>query len=302
MADSTYLEASAREHYGVEEEVLDIIRSSVRCGFTSTVDEVQERLAAGNSGIAMKCATAIDILEKSGRIMIENGEIVLRGQGDVSGRAHERRRMAGEYMSFGLSFLEGILPSVPDVLMAGICGSVSYGSAGPDDDIDIMLVCRNGTLWSVMRKVLLAARSVRKREPRKPIMCLSYCAGDDAFREEAASHRTRLFASDCLNIRVVKGRDYYTNVLESSTWMSSCYPLTYAARVAEGNGDDVDCGGSAGGDRLNYLLIGGYLKTMAWGRNLALRLKGREDELFTARIERDRCVYASDRWRRLEEV
>ncbi len=287
---------------GIEDEVLDIVRSSSRCGLTSTVDEVQERLAAGNRHLAIRCAAAIEALERSGRIVIEGGEIALHGHGDVSGSALERRKRAGDYLSFGRAFLESVTPSVPDVIMAGICGSVSYGSAGPADDVDIILICRNGALWSVMKKVLLRARALRKKEPWRPVICLSYCADDAAFREEAANHRTGLFASDCLNIRVVKGEDYYLNVLSSNPWMRSRYPSTYDARVGDGEKSATYVEGqNTFRNRLDYMLVGNYLRAMARGRNMMFRLRGNEHALFTARIEKDRCVYASERWKRLEE-
>ena len=290
------------ELYTMEEEVLEIVRDSGRCGLNSSVEEIRSRLAPQNAVAENAFADAVDALKRKGRILVEKGEIALRQQSVVTGDAIDRRKRAEDYMSFGTAFLENVLPSVPGVIMAGICGSVSYGSALPGDDVDIVLVCRNGSLWTAMKKVLLAARALRKRDAARPVICLSYCADDSAFREEAGSHRTRLYASDFLNIRVVAGRAYYQNVLASSGWMRSCYPHTYAARAAEAGGSEAQVGQqSTVHDRLDYLLVGNYLNVMAGMRNIIFRLRGKGDRAFTARIERDRCVYASDRWGRLEK-
>ena len=287
--------------FGIEEEVLHFVKSSCKCGLSSTIEEIQERVAAGNRELAAECIAAITSLQKSGSILVEGGEVSLCG-GKTAGDAHERRKRGNDYMSFGVSFLEKILPSVPEVIMAGICGSVSYGSAAEGDDVDIILICRSGSLWSVLKKVLLAARTVRKKESWRPVICLSYCAEDSAFREEMANHRTGLFASDCLNIRVVKGEDYYCNVLAGNGWMRYFFPAAYAARLRDGvrrepQNEDRNISRNV----LDYMLIGNYLKVMARMRNLVFHLKGRDSALFTARIERDRCIYASDRWKKLEE-
>jgi hypothetical protein len=301
VLNSTSSTDSDNRPFGIEEEVLHFVKSSYKCGLSSTIEEIQERLSAGNRELATECIAAITSLQKSGSILVKGGEISLFGE-RTAGDAHERRKRGNDYMSFGVSFLEKVLPSVPEVIMAGVCGSVSYGSAAEGDDVDIILICRSGSLWGVLKKVLLAARAVRKKESWRPVICLSYCAEDRVFRDEVANHRTRLFTSDCLNIRVVKGENYYRSVLAGNGWMRSFFPAAYAARLRDGvRSETQDENWNIAGNVLDYMLIGNYLKVMARMRNLVFHLKGRDSAFFTARIERDRCIYASDRWRKLEE-
>lgn len=234
-----------------------------------------------------------------GRVVTDGSRYTLSSAAHLLESSDERIKRAQAASAAGRKLLSEIIQECSGILFCGISGSVSYGSSGSTDDIDIVLVTADGHLWQNLRKALLMARRSMRGEFRDRLFCFSYCMERSAFESECSMHRTRLFASDFLHIDVVAGMEYYSDVLIRCEWMGQYYPHAYRSRMTRScNGHNM---GGQGDDRLDYLLVGSYLKLWALARNANYRIRGMESQAFDAVITRDRCIYASRKWRMLED-
>ncbi|MCL5253644.1 MAG: hypothetical protein M1351_06110 [Candidatus Thermoplasmatota archaeon] len=288
-------------------EVMQELKNSAFCGFSSTIDFLQKKLGPDDEKFKKVYRDAINSLVEQGKLVIREEEITLAERFDILGSWKESSNRAKYRYDFASSFLKNVLSCSTDVLTAGISGSVSYDSAGENDDVDIIVIAKDGTLWTVLWKLLLEARKKRKLFPGGPIICLSYCMEDTPFRKEAEKHRTRLFASDFLNTKVVMGMPYFKEVLMDNSWMADFYPRSYA-RLA-GITVDPDCmenqaTASVKGkwNGIKYLVAGTYLGMFARVRNLRFSISGMSHSKFKANIAVDRCIYESSKWNHLEKL
>jgi hypothetical protein len=303
----TVTSEAAFELEKMETDVLQELKKSAFCGYSSTIGFLQKKLGTDDKNSRIACLDAINSLVAQGKLVKREEEITLAERPDILGSWKECNARAIYRQEFASSFLKNALSESADVLMAGISGSVSYETAREDDDVDIIVIARDGTLWTVLWRLLLEARRTRKSFPDGPIICLSYCMEDTPFRKEAGMHRTRLFASDFLNTRVVSGMAYYKDVLRENSWMADFYPAGYArvtGRTAESDGEERQNTAPAGGrwNGVKYRVAGTYLRMFARARNLLFSIKGMDDCRFRANIAGDRCIYESSKWSHLEKL
>ncbi|MBX8631789.1 MAG: hypothetical protein KIY12_01920 [Thermoplasmata archaeon] len=281
-------------------QVISELRYSSFCGYSASIDDIQNRLCGADRELIQHCSNAITSLLNEGAIKFDGKALSLSADGSTARNYLDDRRRAEERYRFASQFLNDALADIPDVLLAGIGGSVSYGTAREDDDVDIVIVSRDGALWNVLWRLLLDARKTRKGSPDKPLLCFSYCIEDSAFRVETATHRSRLFASDFLNMKVVKGEGYYAEILRENEWMASYYPGYYRRARTGSKGGPAPSAMKTRPDVTKYAVAGTYLKLSATVRNILFRLRGMNDSDFSAIIRHDRCIYQSSKWKRLE--
>lgn len=286
----------------LEEGLVSELSHSALCGSVMGREEALQWSWTEESRDDGAQERVIDLLVKQGSILERNGQLTVAGMEHLFGASVNRRRAAGMRLSEGTAFLERLKSRSPELLLAGITGSVSYGSSADADDIDILLIARNGTLWKVLKKALREARDMRRRKPAMPTLCLSYCMEEKAFRREMLNHRTRLFARDFLRLKPVAGKGEYGRMLAECFWMKQFYPGAFGARMRECK-ECADDGPSATGSRwnlLNYMAVGNYLRLAAAVRNARFRRDGAHHMLFRAIILPDRCIYESNKWKQLE--
>ncbi len=247
--------------------------------------------------------SSLNELLRMGRVLEKDGQLTLGGMQHLFEHS-ERRKMAAEYrLRFGQSFIRKIGSKCPELLLGGVSGSVSYNSSGPDDDVDILLITEDGSLWKVLADALIEARRIRKTHPDAPILCLSYCMEETAFRSEALFHRSRLFARDFLRLKAETGFSLYRKILRDCSWMRTFYPAMFDERSCQEftESEERRTERSRLLNTLSYVSIGGYLSIAAMVRNHAFRMEGKRHKEFRAQIRRDRCIYESLKWKRLEK-
>ncbi len=244
---------------------------------------------------------SLERLVSNGKVLEKNGLLTVAGMEHLFERYGDRRISAQKRLEFGVMFLDRLRRVCPDILMAGVSGSVSYGSSGEHDDVDILLITRNGSLWRVLLQALLEARAIRKMSPGSPTLCLCYSMEETAFRKEAECHRSRLFARDFLRLRTVVGGETYRRILADSEWMRDYYPRMFDERISETQKQAALRDSTGKGNYMEYIALGGYLAIAAAFRNARFRRDGQTDRLFRAVIGKDRCIYESVKWKKLEE-
>lgn len=293
----------------VNEGSSDILAAALlsELGHSAAFGGVMEREEAqkwtwGEAGGAGFDSSLNELLRK-GRVLEKNGLLTLGGMQHLFEQSEMRKMAAEKRLSFGRSFIGEISLQCPELLLGGVSGSVSYNSSGPEDDVDILLITEDGRLWKVIANALIEARRIRKTNPDAPILCLSYCMEETAFQSEALSHRSRLFARDFLRLKTETGFSLYSKILRDCTWMRTFYPAMFDERIGmefkenERRREEQ----SSLMNTLSYVSVGSYLSIAAMIRNHAFRNEGKGHKEFRAVIRRDRCIYESVKWKRLEK-
>ena len=247
----------------------------------------------------------------SARYALDAGLILERGEDGPLGTAElERESVRRSARNLGLASEFAGLCVDGRVRLLAVAGGNSYRRAGPRDDIDLFCVTAKDSLWVFMLRSLLLARLYRSSRKRTAPFCFSYALDERSAQEEFARARDGLFARDALMAHVIHGDGFYLSLIRASGWMNAYFPNLYALRTAgtgpTGRGDGAGIAQSRPADSiLNsflYYTLGTYIRLKAFLLNGRYRKRGNTSAVFRATVSKDRCVYESNRYRRLRRM
>jgi hypothetical protein len=115
----------------------------------------------------------------------------------------------------------------------GISGSVAFGLAEPEDDLDFFVVVRDGGAWLFLLLALLRSRRLHRDGTAAAPWCFNYVVEEGAVESDFTPPQGLLVAREALSVRVLRGEGYYRSVLLRSPWMGAELPKMYAERTAE---------------------------------------------------------------------
>jgi hypothetical protein len=190
------------------------------------------------------------------------------------------------------------------VRLLAVSGGNSYSRAGPRDDVDLFCVTAKDSLWVFMLKSLLLARIYKSSRRRAAPFCFSYAMDETRAREEFRSAGDGLFARDALMARVLHGSMFYLSLLNDSRWMGGYFPNLYARRTTEPEKPEGLAQGK-GSSVLNSFLfytLGTYIRLKAFLLNGRYLKSGNTSAVFRAEVGKDKCVYESNRYKRLRRI
>jgi len=276
--------------------LIEEISRAAECGWAVEISSVAGGSGNAGEGALINLIEEGTLVHKDGMVTIHGHEELLDMRGKADGLLQEHLHIAEAFISR--------LTSGRGILLAGISGSLSYETADRGSDIDILIVTRRGRLWISILRALLIARMMRSRRSDCPTICLSYCTDDAYFMQEVREHRSRLFASDFLHLKVIYGQDYYRNALQAGEWMASVYPLLYTGRRGDARIPAQERRGVSVAEQiinnLLFILLGSYLKSLSIYRSWKFRKRKLFLSEFKAVLGTDRCIYESNKWRFLE--
>ncbi len=203
-------------------------------------------------------------------------------------------------------FASRFVPSLPrqSLLLVAVSGSTSYKSASKSKDLDLFCVARRGSLWVQLALLLLSARLFRLTNPGSPEICFS-CMMDERYAERIfTDERSLLFARDALQAVVVRGDEYYADLLSKGNWISRVYPLLYGSRVSGRDRRLTWPGREPRGlevlNRFMYITLGSYVKLKSRVRNRVFARQGRPEDEFDVRVGEDHLIYESRRYKHMK--
>lgn len=292
----------------LKNRILAIINIASSCGQAITFDEIALTLPQNHQEINIRERILSDqaILDK---ISIHNELVTLKGNECLF-----RLRSTGEEISKrkienAILFARCLLGTRSYVKLLAICGSVAYESATEDGDTDLFLISQKNRMWLTFTKMLVLARILnRNRRGDHPNFCLSYIQDEENFTQELSTHRDLLFAREFLSIKVLSGQESYHELISQAKWLKKALPLLYQLKVNDNNElfrINESYLSSRVFDAVNsvlFLVIGNYLRLKAFMKNLTLRKKNKQLDLFEAKITKGSCVYNSERYRELERL
>jgi hypothetical protein len=190
------------------------------------------------------------------------------------------------------------------VKLFAVSGGNSYQRAREGDDIDFFCVTTRDSLWIFMLRTLILARLYRMTR-RSPQFCFSYVMDERMVQSSFGDARDGLFARDALSAHVLSGEHFYRSLLEGADWMESYFPRMYRYKISNAEGA-VDRPFTKRGSRaLNsflYYTVGTYVRVKAFLANERYRKKKNVPAIFRVRIDRDHCIYESNRYKWLRRV
>jgi hypothetical protein len=150
------------------------------------------------------------------------------GLAEREARARDYRRAAECLVGRHLA------PVLPWVRCVGITGSTAYGAPAADDDLDLFVVTRTGSLWVFLAYTYLAVRIGFRPRPGtdRPPPCFNYVLEDRQAQEEFATARGFLFAREALTARIFRGEGYYRDLLAAAPWLGAEIPRLYGQRTS----------------------------------------------------------------------
>jgi hypothetical protein len=118
----------------------------------------------------------------------------------------------------------------------GVSGSVAYGYAAPNDDLDFFVTARRGTGWLFLAMAFLSYRKVQRgsHTPGPSHWCFNYVIDERDAAAEFARPGGLLLAREALTVRVLRGDPYYRSLLLRASWMSEELPQVYDRRIRDG--------------------------------------------------------------------
>lgn len=247
----------------------------------------------------------------SSRYLLSSGYIVDRNQtvSESVLEAETNRARAKTNLSVAKEFAEVCIDK--HVELFAVSGGNSYQSAREGDDIDLFCVTTRDSLWIFMLRALIVARLYRVMR-RSPQFCFSYVMDEPKVNMAFGEARDGLFARDALSAQVLWGQEYYHQLLEEADWMKRYFPRMYRYRTNVALGGEAEeerkkkAYSSKGGSRvLNsflYYTVGSYVRMKAFLTNGRYRRKRNSPALFCVRIDRDHCIYESNKYRWLRRM
>ncbi len=189
----------------------------------------------------------------------------------------------------------------------GVSGSVAYGFAAPNDDLDFFVTTYRGTTWLFLLLAFANYRLVRRRAhtPGPSHWCFNYVLDEDEATREYARPGGLLMAREALTVRMLRGDAYYCSLLQSASWMGEELPHVYAKR-SEPVAEPVPAGPPGGGiarilNLLVFPLLAAYLQCTGLVHNHRLR-RTAPDRQFATTTTLRRFMLRSLRFAELEQI
>jgi radical SAM superfamily enzyme YgiQ (UPF0313 family)/predicted nucleotidyltransferase len=175
-----------------------------------------------HSGLSVRCnavelASALRWAEGSG--MIERvGEFYALPQRAEVWRSRRRRQRESEALWQRARTYAALSASLPGVEMVGVTGALARDNAATDDDIDLMVVCQPGAVWSVRALTGLLRRLARARGDR---LCPNYILSTEGLVLEAGDLYS---AHELLYMVPLYGVEVYQRMLALNPWARVMLP------------------------------------------------------------------------------
>lgn len=258
--------------------VLATLSYSAIFSFPLTITEVYQRLLAPAGGLVVRektvqlgqVAEALEQLAAEGLVVSKQQYWFLVGSSAEPIQRQGSAQHSRQKMQLVKDELWPRLRWIPWLKAVGVTGSVSVQNASPDDDIDVIMVAKEGRLWLVRLMVLLAVAGSGRRRPWQAAhsgrsvtntWCFNLWLSDSALAVPW-SEQDVYSAYEVLQVKWLAGRakaavqrDWY----QANKWVASYVPHLYTTlKKSSGESDS-----SSGSDWLTRVL-----RPVSWAFNI----------------------------------
>jgi hypothetical protein len=250
---------------------------------------------------------------------VSSGLLLGPGTGPDESRTAERKERGSRYLERAHQIVLGPLAlAVPLTMSIGVTGSSAYGEPEAGDDLDFMVITKDGALWVFLLMTFVRLRLGRPRAGAgpDPSPCFNYLMEDAAAREEFGRPRGFLFAREALTTRVITGGSYYRGLLKGSRWLETEVPGAWQGYTASEGTGPSGVRAPVAIRALNGVLfpvVAAYQQAKSLFRNHQLRRSDRREECFrtvtlrsrfallTEKFDRHSSVFSEAGWERTDD-
>ena len=217
---------------GVRERVRTLVTIAATNGSTISCEELRALLPPSTFPMAEE----VGVFVRNDRVLraellVIDGEVVPRAETGLVARRQDQRRLTSDRLQLAHRFVGSLGRLAPWIELAGISGSVAYGGTKAHDDIDFYLVTRPNRMWITFFLAMGLARVTRLRDPAAPVFCFNRLEEMEGCQDGFRENRDPLFAREALNLKILRGQEFYSRLLRSAPWMEDSFPTLYLLRV-----------------------------------------------------------------------
>lgn len=223
----------------------------------------------------------------------------------------ERGQRAAYFLRCATELLTGPLAPVRSLaLVVAVTGSTAFHSAEAQDDLDLLIILRRGSLAFFLVWSYAALRWRLLRSPRgslRPPVCMNLVLEEPQAHREFNARSGLLIAREALSAVVIQGQEPYRALLSEAAWMREFLPRLYHRVVDTGGHPPAIPGTSAPlpvrlVSSLLFLPLGAYLQMVSLWRNHRIRRRERGAGSFRTTIEPGRLKFTSVAFDRLKQA
>ncbi len=240
-------------------------------------------------------------------IVLAHGELSFKGSEALTRHREEQIGRAAHRVRLARSFADRLVELCPWIRLVAISGSTAYGRTRARDDIDFFVVTRKNRLWITLLVALILAKIQRTRNPSVPGYCFNRLLDEVQCARTFRTLQEPLLARETLTMRVLKGKAYYLELIQSASWMGGLFPALYQQSLASGDASE-----RAGSNRdhrfwslLNWIALAGlapYATLAGLLRNRRLSESGEVDARFRTVIRSGFFAYESRKFDLLKDM
>ena len=175
----------------------------------------------------------IKILVKNHIVTKQHGYISLVNREEYIGQRRERERISQKKIEKAKQISRWI-SLIPTVYFIGVTGAVAVGNAGIDDDIDVCIFAKKGTVWvtrlltTVVVEIVAVRRHPNDREALvSNAICLNMFLAEDALAMPIAK-RDIYTAHEVLQmVPLIDKGNIYQEFLKMNTWVERFLPSAW---------------------------------------------------------------------------
>jgi len=195
-----------------------------------SVGQLVDHLPAGAGWTADHVVSWVDGHPDSGRLVA--GHVMPAHEIPVPELADRASRSESLFAEAEWATREPLGSAVQLARCLGVSGSVAYGFAAPNDDLDFFVTTRRGTTWLFLLLAFANYRLLRRRahSPRPSHWCFNYVLDEDEAVREFSRPGGLLMAREALSVRILRGEAYYRSLLRAANWMGEELPHVYSRR------------------------------------------------------------------------
>lgn len=191
--------------------------------FPLTLGEIYS-LQIGGKSTFKKTESALDDLRGKGLVKEKHGFYYLKGREKIANLRLQRKKISNSKLKRALFFTR-LLKFVPTLRLVGISGALAMENSHKDDDIDLVLICARGTLWTTrfLANILLLSF---KRDPQGQKIADRACL--NLFLDESAlkiKDQNLYIAHEICQMKPLWDRDQtYQKFIKANLWVKKFLP------------------------------------------------------------------------------
>ncbi|MBI4039456.1 hypothetical protein HY388_01350 [Candidatus Daviesbacteria bacterium] len=183
---------------------------------------------------------ALSQLTKNKKIKSRKGFYFLPGRKQVILSRGERSEFAKKKLILAKQ-VAGVIGFIPSVRLVGITGALSMQNTSKDDDIDLMVITSNGTLWITRLLVTLLVVVIgKKRFPQQQKVgdkiCLNMYIDESAL--DMGPHDLFIAHEIVQMVPMVDKRGTYQKFMQANLWIRSFLPHAFGRKAKSTRGEE----------------------------------------------------------------